>query len=233
MRRAKWVLIVPLALLVLAVGGTWVYINVFRDDAPERLTLESNSSDTTVATAEDASASTGGAIDGTWTPTSASQAGYRVNEVLFGQRAEAVGRTNSVTGRLVITGTTVSEATFTVDMTTVASDENRRDNQFRGRIMDVATYPTSTFTLTSPVELDSLPDAGEQITVNGTGKLALRGTTKTVTIPLTAQLDGDTIKVQGTVPITFDEWGIPNPSFGPAETEDHGELEFLLVFAKG
>jgi polyisoprenoid-binding protein YceI len=233
MRRAKWVLIVPLALLVLAVGGTWVYINVLRDDAPERLTLESNSSDTAVATAEDASASAPSGIDGTWTPTPDSQAGYRVNEVLFGQRAEAVGRTNDVTGSLVISRTTVSEATFTVDMTTVASDENRRDNQFKGRIMDVSTYPTSTFTLTSPIELGSLPAAGESVTVNGTGKLTLRGTTKTVTLPLTAQLDGDTIKVQGSVPITFDEWGIPNPSFGPAETEDHGELEFLLVFTKG
>jgi polyisoprenoid-binding protein YceI len=231
MRRAKWVLIVPLVLAVLAVGGTWVYINVFRDDAPERLTLESSTSATTVAAEESAAAVTD--IDGTWKPTSASQAGYRVNEVLFGQRAEAVGRTNKVTGDLVISGTTVSEATFTVDMTTVTSDESRRDNQFRGRIMDVATYPTSTFTLTSPIDFGTIPDGGEPITVDGTGKLTLRSTTKTVTIPLTAQLDGSTIKVQGTVPITFDEWGIPNPSFGPAQTEDHGELEFLLVFAKG
>jgi polyisoprenoid-binding protein YceI len=231
MRRAKWVLIVPLVLAVLAVGGTWVYINVFRDDAPERLTLESNTSDTTVAAEESAAPATD--IDGTWKPTPASQAGYRVNEVLFGQRAEAVGRTNKVTGNLVIGGTTVSEATFTVDMTTVTSDEGRRDNQFRGRIMDVATYPTSTFALTSPIDFGTIPDGAEPITVNGTGKLTLRGTTKTVTIPLTAQFDGSTIKVQGTVPITFDEWGIPNPSFGPAQTEDHGELEFLLVFAKG
>lgn len=32
----------------------------------------------------------------------------------------------------------------------------------------------------------------------------------------------------GTFHIVFEEWGIPNPSFGPADTEDNGELEFLL-----
>lgn len=58
------------------------------------------------------------------------------------------------------------------------------------------------------------------------------GTTKTVTFSLEAQRTGDTIKIAGTVPIVFEEWGIPNPSFGPAQTEDDGVLEFLLVLQR-
>lgn len=27
-------------------------------------------------------------------------------------------------------------------------------------------------------------------------------------------------------------WSIPNPSFGPVSTEDHGVLEFLLTFSR-
>ena len=30
----------------------------------------------------------------------------------------------------------------------------------------------------------------------------------------------------------FADYGIPNPSFGAVSTEDHGSIEFLMVFAK-
>jgi hypothetical protein len=50
-----------------------------------------------------------------------------------------------------------------------------------------------------------------------------------VTVKLTGRRDGSTIQFSGSVPITWAEWNVPNPSFGPVTTEDHGELEFLLV----
>ena len=40
------------------------------------------------------------------------------------------------------------------------------------------------------------------------------------------------LEVNGTIPITFDDWGIPNPSFGPISTENHGEIELLVVFER-
>ena len=252
--RKGWIklaIAVPLALAVLAIAGTWVYINLIKEDAPERLTLDSGAADgagatSTVAagestdttgtsaatdtTAAGPAQSTG--VNGTWKVTTGSQAGYRVKEVLFGQSAEAVGRTDDVTGQIAIDGTRVTSGSFTVDMTTVASSESRRDNQFKGRIMNVATYPTSTFKLTQPIALSSLPADGAEVNVKATGELTLRGTTKKVTVDLAAQRSGSTIKVAGTFPIVFEEWGIPNPSFGPAQTEDNGELEFLLVLAR-
>jgi polyisoprenoid-binding protein YceI len=163
---------------------------------------------------------------------SGSQAGYRVKEVLFGQSTEAVGRTSNVDGALTISGTTVESAAISIDLASVASDESRRDGQFRGRIMNVSQYPTATFTLKSPIDLGTLPADGATVTVPATGELTLHGTKKTVTVDVTAKRSGGTISVNGTIPVVFADYGIPNPSFGPASVEDHGEIEFLVTFTK-
>jgi polyisoprenoid-binding protein YceI len=235
-RRLKWIIALPIAALLLALGGTWAYINVLHDDAPARLVLEGNVTDnlpaTTVTTAAGAAATAPASFDGTWVASTGSQAGYRVNEVLFGQSVEAVGRTGSVDGALTINGTTVEAAAISIDLASVESDESRRDNQFRGRIMNVSRYPTATFKLTSPIDLGTLPADGATVTVPATGELTLHGVKKTVTVDVTAKRSGGTIAVQGTIPVTFADYGIPSPSFGPAEVEDHGEIEFLVSFTK-
>ncbi len=41
-----------------------------------------------------------------------------------------------------------------------------------------------------------------------------------MTVQVTAQRNGDSFKVSGT---------IPNPTFGPVTTKDHGRIEFLLA----
>ena len=236
MPRLKWIIALPFAALLLAFGGTWTYINVLRDDAPARLVLEGNVSDnvpaTTATTAVGTAVAAPASFDGTWVASTGSQAGYRVDEVLFGQNVEAVGRTSNVDGALTINGATVESAAISIDLASVQSDESRRDNQFRGRIMNVAQYPTATFTLTSPIDLGTLPADGVTVTVPATGELTLHGTKKTVTVNVTAKRSAGTIAVQGTIPVVFADYGIPSPSFGPAEVEDHGEIEFLVTFAK-
>jgi hypothetical protein len=54
-----------------------------------------------------------------------------------------------------------------------------------------------------------------------------------VTFEVTGRYVGSTIQVVGSIPITFADWEIPNPSFGPVTTEDHGSLEFSLNFRQG
>ena len=66
-----------------------------------------------------------------------------------------------------------------------------------------------------------------------TGNLTLRGITKSVTFDLTAQRVGNNVKVNGNIPVVFADYKISNPSGGPATTEDHGVIEFLLVFETG
>jgi polyisoprenoid-binding protein YceI len=217
-------------LVALVSAGTWVYLNLIRDDPPERLSLDA-AADGTASTVTTAAAGAA-TVDGTWTVAAGSEAGYRVPEILNGQSTEAVGRTDQVEGELTISGTRATAATFTVDMASVTSDEGRRDNQFRGRIMDVATHPTATFVLDAPLDFEAVPDEGVRLEASARGQLTLRGTTRPVTFDVEAERSGATIRIAGAIPITFSDFGIPNPSAGPAQVGDEGTLEFLLVLSR-
>lgn len=224
-RHWIWSLIGAAAIVVvLAVGGPFVYIHFVSGQAPARLALPSTGSG-----GQDSSATS---LAGTWNAGPGSQAGYRVNEILFGQKNVAVGRTSSVTGHIVVNGTTVTGGTFTVDMASVKSDQSRRDVQFRGRIMDVTQYPDSTFTLTRPISLAPLPSPGAGKSYPAQGNLTLHGQRRPVTLTVHAERTGGTIRVSGSIPVAFARWDIANPSFGPVTTQNHGQLEFLLTLQR-
>lgn len=230
-RWKKWLAIGILAVAVTLVGGPYVYIHYIEGTAPPPLTLATPSANSSAGGTTSSGQATG-ASDETWKVSSDSVVGYRVKEVLFGQSNVAVGRTTSITGSMTVSGTTVTAATFTVDMTTVSSDQSRRDGQFNGRIMETSTYPTATFTLTQPIALGSVPTKGTKQTYQAIGNLTLHGVTKTVMLKVTGLYTGSAVQVAGSIPITFADWNIPNPSFGPVSTEDHGVLEFALNFAE-
>ena len=118
--------VVGVVLLVVVVAP-FVYIHFFNGNTPKKLSLSSGGGGTTT-TAPAAIAP----LAGTWTVGTGSTAGYRVDEVLFGQSTTAVGRTKAVTGSMTIAGTTVTTATFTVDMTTITSDKSQRDRPVPG-----------------------------------------------------------------------------------------------------
>jgi polyisoprenoid-binding protein YceI len=164
---------------------------------------------------------------------SGSPAGYRVEEVLLGPSTTAVGRTSEVSGQFDLSGTTVTSASFTVQMASVVSDKSQRNAQFDGRIMDVAAYPTSTFRLTKPVALNAIPAVGKTVDVSATGDLTMHGVTKPLTIELSAERVSSGIEVLGDADILFSEWNIANPSVGGfVTTADHGTLEVLLHLTK-
>jgi polyisoprenoid-binding protein YceI len=240
-RTAYWVIGGILGLVVLVSAGTFIYIHFIEGSAPKPLSLSdvttttsgSSSGNGTTTSAAGASSGASVPIAGTWTVApSGSTVGYRVKEVLFGQDNTAVGRTNAVTGTVTISGTTVSKTTFTADMTKVSSDRSQRDHQFQGRIMDTSQYPTATFSLTSPVSIAPLPADKTVKSYAATGNLTMHGTTKSVTFTLQAERNGAQLDLNGSIPVKFSDWNIPNPSFGPITTEDHGQMEFLIVLQK-
>ncbi len=236
----RWLIGAIVVLVVLGVGGPFVYIHFFNGSTPSALSLPTVSSSgsaspsgTSPSGAATANTPASASLAGTYSAGSGSVVGYRVNEVLLGQNTTAVGRTTSVTGHLTIVGTTAAAAAFSVPMDTVHSDKSQRDAQFDGRIMDVTQYPTGTFTLTSPIDLAPLPATGVIKSYTATGKLTLHGTTRAVTFTLTAERKGTQIEVAGHIPVLFSDYNIQNPSFsGFVTTQDHGLLEFLLVFTK-
>jgi len=228
----RWIVGAVAVIAVVAVAGPFAYIH-FLNRAPAALSLPASSPKASGSSGRTVTAGTATAITGTWDTSSGSVVGYRVNEVLLGQNATAVGRSSSVTGHLTISGSTVTAATFSVPMATIHSDKSQRDAQFDGRIMDVAQYPAGTFTLTRPISLAPIPGAGATRDYTASGRLALHGTTRTVTFSLQAELVSGRIEVTGQIPVLFADYNIQNPSFaGFVTTQNHGVLEFLLIFAK-
>jgi polyisoprenoid-binding protein YceI len=218
----RWLLAGIVASGIVGVGGPFFFQHVVEGKAPAQLTLDSPAP----------AASSGTLVtNGTWRVAAGSIVGYRVNEVLLGQKNIAAGRTSSITGSIAVEGKTVRSGSFTVDMTTIRSNRSMRDNQFNGRVMQTSTYPMSTFAFADPIELGSIPASGVKKTLPAKGKLTLHGVTKTVSFNVTAVHTGSSVQVTGTIPIIFADWNIQDPNGGPAHTEDHGVLEFKLNFA--
>lgn len=226
-KLTRWIVGAIVVVLLVVVGGPFVYFHFIQSDPPPPLSI----SDVTTPSTAAGTSSTPALLTGTWKVADGSVVRYRIKETVFGQSGTAVGSTNSVTGTITIAGTKVTAASFTVDMTTFASDSGQRDGQFQGRIMDTASFPTATFELTSPIELAPVPAVGVAKTYTANGKLTIHGTTKDVTFDLDTKRTGNSIAVQGSHEITFSDYNIDDPSGGPASVGDSGTLEFLLQFS--
>ena len=256
----KWAIAAAVVVVLALVAGPFIYINFIKDDAPDRFALDDApatavTSDaapstsapppagdqagstaptaTTATTAAPAAAPAAGGADGEWLIAPGSAVGYRVVEVLFGQDTEGVGRTDQVTGQFTIAGTQVTEASFEVDMTTVVSDESRRDNQFNGRLLSTDQFPTATFVLSAPIDLGTVPVDGTPITATASGQLTLRDVTNPVTLEVQAQKNGEAVQIVGSTDVVFADYGIPQPDAPGITTQDHGLLEFDLQLSRG
>src|SRR5262245_10127282 len=197
----RWVkrgLIAIPVLVALVFGGILIYTQ-FINDPPDRLgeadLSERVAAAATSPTADGTDPASGIDVHGTWNVTDESEFGYRVDEVLLGLNTTAAGRSNQISGSMTIDGTTVTDASFTVDVGSITSDESRRDSQFRGRIMEVDQFPQATFTLGAPIEFGAAPASGEQVTASATGDLTLHGVTQSVTFDVTAEASEDRIGV--------------------------------------
>jgi polyisoprenoid-binding protein YceI len=239
-KRRTWWYVGGAAVLVLVVIAVAVWYFVFRDDAPEAVSIDRAGETAQESNQPSDPAST---LDGTWQidPSVGSFAdftgtfvGYRVQEELASIGAKtAVGRTPDVEGSLEIEGTTIPSASFTANLQTLRSDSDRRDGAIRTQALESDRFPTATFELTEPIELDGIPEDGETIKVDAVGQLTLHGVTKDVTIPLDAQRNGDVIAVTGQLPIVFADYDIDKPqSFAVLSIEDNGVLEVQLFFSK-
>lgn len=224
--QKKW--IIALAAVVVAVlavvAGTALYAKIQNDRAPDELALTSPEG-TASSTSEPAGPVDLDSLAGTWTVSEGSQAGYRVDEVLNGQDVTVVGRTSDVTGSVTVTGSEVTAADVTVSMTSVTTDSSSRDGQFLD-ILSTSEHPTSTFVLTSPVDISAVADG--VASVDGAGDLTIAGVTRPVTVELKAQTTADGVEVSGVIPVTFSDFDVDAPDLGFVKVEDAGTVEMLL-----
>ncbi len=231
---------------VLLVGAVWFFF--LRSDAPPPATLEDAvaavTSTTTTAATDDTSqpaettappttAASREGLDGDWSvDQSVSFVGYRIDEELASLGAvTAVGRTSEIEAALSFAGTTVNELSVTVDMTTLRSDQSRRDGAMESRGLETNTFPEATFVLTGPIDLGAAPADGEVFTANATGDLTLHGVTQSVTLVLEGTLVEGTMVVVGSIEIALVDYDIEKPTgFSVLSIADVGLLEIQLAF---
>jgi polyisoprenoid-binding protein YceI len=238
-------LIAVAAVLVVALGaaGWWFFI---RDDSPEAASIQTASEtlDQETSGGDDSGAAGDATLDGEWAVDASigsfddftsTYAGYRVQEELAGVGGTtAVGRTPDVTGNIAIAGNQVTAGTFEVDMTTLKSDKDMRDNAIRSRGLETDAFPTATFELTEPVELPAgIEEAGAQVPFSATGDLTLHGVTKSVTLSFDAETRDGTIAIVGNAPIVMSDYQIEPPTSAIAlSVADEGTLEFQLFLTR-
>ncbi len=234
----KKLVVAILALAVLVLAASFIYAKVINkaddefdsNDVKDRLTTTTAGDATTGDTTGATTSGTADGVDGEWAIGEGSEVGYRVDESINGFDTTANGRTTSISGNFSIEGTVVTAGEFTVDMTSFSSDEGRRDSAFNGRIMQVSTFPTATMVLTEAIDFGGVPADGTTITATATGDLTLHGVTKSVTFTVEATFQAGRIGVLGQIPIVFADYDVSQPSAPGISAEDHGLLEFVLIF---
>jgi polyisoprenoid-binding protein YceI len=181
-------------------------------------------------------------IDGTWTLTteigdfeefSSSWVGFRVAEVLerIGE-TEAVGRTPDVSGALTVTGSTIESALIEADLTTIQSDQSRRDPAIQ-RALNTGEFPTATFESSGPVDLEAVPVEGEPFETSVPGTLTINGVSQDVSLDMTGQRVGEVVVVVGTLPVDFTSFDVTMPTAPVVvSVEDAGDLEWQLFFER-
>jgi polyisoprenoid-binding protein YceI len=232
--------------VVVGAAALYWYLN---QPVPEEVSLEGAVADIATTDSSSQSSTTSEAVEigveGIWVvdtsigdfsfeDATSSFAGFRIDEELASIGATtAVGRTPSVEGSLTLAGTTVTETTFTADLSAIVTNASRRDSAVQ-RALDTGAFPIATFTLTEPIDLGTIPGEGVALSVNAVGTLEIKGVSQPVEIPLETQVVGDLIVVVGAVDITFADWGVEMPSSpGVVSVEDHGILEMQLFLTRG
>ena len=219
-RRARIVVLAVVVVAVVLVAGGYAVLALTGDDAPPPPRLQGTP-------AQEGAAPAGA---GRWHPVApaGSFVGYRVDERYLGVGVRtAVGRTSAVTGSVTVDGDRVERADLRADMTTVHSDQARRDDSLRSRAIETDRYPSARFTLAGPVAIGARPRQAK-------GTLTLHGRRAAIAVTVRGQrLSGDRLELVGSAPIRFASFAIEPPSVaGLVTVSDHGVLEFRLVLAQ-
>jgi polyisoprenoid-binding protein YceI len=168
-----------------------------------------------------------------------SEVRYRVREQLvsFNFPNDAVGSTKAVDGQVVLDGqgrVVAGESRFTVDVRTLRSDAERRDNYIRRRTLETERYPTVVLV---PVEFRGLPAPLPQA---GTaafeliGDLTVRDATRRTTWQTTASFTGPEVSLEAWTAFRFEDVRLPIPRVSVVlSVEDNIRLEADLVLRRG
>ena len=195
--------------------------------APDSRTAESDAypapavaevEEETAAGAEAGAADSAGSAATFVIDPAASSVSYSVEEEFFNREVQfvtAVGTTSEIEGSLVLElGETpaVAGGEITVDISTLQSDSNRRDNAIRSDWLESSTYPVATFVPKSLTGLSGPYTEGSEVSFQLVGDLTVREMTNEVTFDVTATLANGVLSGTATTLIMMADYGFEPPN---------------------
>jgi polyisoprenoid-binding protein YceI len=227
--------VTAVVVLFVAVGaGWWFFIREDNELATESPAIPTELVETT------ASAGSDGSLTFRIIPDR-SEAAYFADEKLASLPlpSTAKGSTQDITGEFHLTEDgfdldPTRTSTFTVDLTTLKSDRDMRDNRVRNDGLQVDRFPTATFTATSVSGVQPDLPEGEEQTFQLTGIMDLHGVQKELTWEVKARLQGNVMTALATVNFRYEEFNIPVLNIANfVSVEDDVTLQVQVVAEAG
>src|SRR6266571_1732043 len=165
-------------------------------------------------------------------------ASYSVYENLIFQNKpnnDAIGTTHSVRGSFKIrTGASplVASMNITVDLSTLQSDAQRRDNFIKQNSLQTDTYPNATFVSVSTQGLPSSYADGQTVHFQLTGNLTMHGKTNKEIFDVQGKVVGNTITGTATSTMYMTDFGIQPPNLANIAIAQNKVVVTLTFTAK-
>ena len=143
------------------------------------------------------------------------EARYRVREQLMHHDLpnDAIGKTTAITGGIAVSpsgAVDTAASKITIDVTSLKSDQERRDGYVQHRTLETAQYPTVTFVPTSMTGA-KLPLGAAEQSFNVGGALTVHGVTRPTVWHVTAKSSGNDVTGSGWTQFTFADVQLAQP----------------------
>jgi polyisoprenoid-binding protein YceI len=162
----------------------------------------------------------------------------RVREQLagFAAMSDAVLTTSAISGSIGLTrdGRLTSDTSVKIDLSTLQSDEARRDNFIKQDTLQTQRYPTAELTVLGTIGLPQpLPASGEWKFTLLTSA-TVHGTTHDVSWEVTGQRVGRELRATARATVHFGDFELKRPSVAAVlSVQDEIHLEVLLRAVQG
>jgi polyisoprenoid-binding protein YceI len=161
-----------------------------------------------------------------------SSAKYVVEETLSGLPATAVGTTTDVTGEIYLTSAGLYdglESKFLVDLSTLQTDESRRDNYVRSNVLQTSRYQYAEFVIESVEGFPAGYVEGEEASLTLTGTMTIKEVSLPMTFTVLARQAADTLTATADTQFNMSDFGIDPPQVALASAKDGVVLQIVII----
>lgn len=142
-----------------------------------------------------------------------SSVSYAVGETFLGQNLNvtAVGSTSAISGAINVNADgTIAPSVVQVDLSTLKSDEDRRDNRVR-QALDTRNYPLATYAISGAAGNPVLAE-GDTVPIELEGHMTIKGTERPLVFTGTAHRSGNTLTLDVESTFLMTDFGVAPPS---------------------